>query len=58
MERLSDWRTASYSINAGNCVEAASGDRVAVRDTMNRSGAVLRFTPEAWARFTAGLAVR
>ena len=46
------WRTASYSDNGGNCVEVA-GDagRVLVRDTKDRRGLVLRFTPGAWRRF-------
>jgi uncharacterized protein DUF397 len=50
-----DWRKASYSNGSGDCVEvgqpAARG--VAVRDSKNRAGAVLRFTPEAWRRFAA-----
>jgi hypothetical protein len=48
-----NWRTASYSSNGGgNCVEAADqGHRVLVRDTKERAGAVLRFSPEVWRRF-------
>jgi len=44
------WITSSYS-SQGNCVEVAARDHVLVRDTKNRAGAVLRFTPEAWRRF-------
>ena len=47
------WRKASYGSNGGgNCVEVADHDnRVLVRDTKNRQGPILRFTPEAWRRF-------
>jgi hypothetical protein len=47
------WRKASYSSNGGgNCVEIADhGSRVMVRDTKERAGAVLRFSPDAWRRF-------
>jgi hypothetical protein len=49
------WRKASYSGNGVNCVEAGSvTGAVLVRDTKDRQrGPVLRFTPEAWRRFTA-----
>jgi len=47
------WRKASYSSNGGgNCVEVADGTRrVLVRDTRDRTGPVLRFSPAAWRRF-------
>jgi hypothetical protein len=45
------WRTSSFSGSEANCVEVAAADRVLVRDTKNKSGAVLRFTPAAWRRF-------
>lgn len=52
------WRKSSYSGgNGGNCVEIAElpdGGR-AVRDSKDRSGPVLRFTPDEWAAFTAGV---
>jgi hypothetical protein len=47
------WRKSSYSGGSGgNCVEVR-GDtgRVLVRDTKDRNGPVLPFTPEAWRRF-------
>lgn len=49
------WRTSSYSgSNGGNCVEVGSGgSAIVVRDTKNRSGAVLAFTAEAWKAFAA-----
>jgi Domain of unknown function (DUF397) len=48
-----NWRKASYSAsNGGGCVEVADqASRVLVRDTQDRTGPVLRFTPEAWRRF-------
>ena len=50
------WRKSSYSGNGGNCVEVADDKRrVLVRDTSNRTGAVLRFTPRTWAKFTGSL---
>ncbi len=52
MESL-NWRKASYSAaNGGGCVEVAGhASRVLVRDTQDRTGPVLRFTPGAWRRF-------
>jgi len=47
------WRKSSRSSgNGGNCVEVGQANRdVAVRDTKDRSGPVLRFAPDAWRRF-------
>ena len=49
------WRKSSYSgNNGGDCVEVGRQEAgVAVRDTKDRDGCVLRFTPEAWRRFAA-----
>jgi hypothetical protein len=41
----------SFSGSQANCVEIAARDRVLVRDTKNKPGAVLRFSPAAWRRF-------
>ena len=50
------WRTSSYSGgNGGQCVEVAASGRVLVRDTKDRAGAVLAFTPDAWQAFAAGI---
>jgi hypothetical protein len=48
-----NWRKSSYSGNGGGeCVEiGASPGAVVVRDTTDRSGPVLRFSPAAWSRF-------
>jgi len=46
-----NWRKASYSASQGGCVEVADqAVRVIVRDTKDRTGPVLRFTPNAWRR--------
>jgi Domain of unknown function (DUF397) len=46
------WRKSSYSGGEGNCVAAAGhGNRVLVRDTQDRTGPVLRFSPAAWRVF-------
>jgi hypothetical protein len=51
-----EWRTSSYSTgDGGQCVEVASGDRVAVRDTKERDSATLAFTAQAWRTFTTSL---
>lgn len=51
------WRKSSYSNNGGaNCVEVGArveNGAVLVRDTRNRRGPVLRFSPAAWRRFAA-----
>jgi len=49
-----NWRKASYSAsNGGGCVEVADqANRVLVRDTQDRSGPVLVFTPAQWRAFT------
>ena len=48
MDELS-WRTSSYSGGNGSCVEVASlPTEVLVRDTKDRSGGVLSFTPDQW----------
>ncbi len=52
-----NWRKSSYSGDGGsNCIEVADDDsRVLVRDTKDRSGPVLRFTPDVWRRFAKQL---
>jgi Domain of unknown function (DUF397) len=53
MVNIMNWRKSSYSgSNSGNCAEVASqGNRVFVRDTQDRTGPVLRFSPAVWRRF-------
>ncbi|WP_434741078.1 DUF397 domain-containing protein [Micromonospora sp. SH-82] len=46
------WFTSSRSANNGDCVECAYlPDLVAVRDSKDRSGPSLIFTPRQWAAF-------
>jgi hypothetical protein len=54
---VGSWRKSSYSgNNGGDCVEVGHQDTdVTVRDTKNREGAELRFTPDAWRGFAARL---
>lgn len=57
MENSMTWRKSSFSGNGGgDCVEVADDTRnVLVRDTKDRGGARLDFSPSAWAAFTRGL---
>jgi hypothetical protein len=51
------WRKASYSGNAGNCVEVARNlpGIVAVRDSKDPAGPKLIFTSADWREFAAGV---
>ncbi|MCM0674959.1 DUF397 domain-containing protein [Micromonospora phytophila] len=52
------WRTATRSSNnGGNCVEAADNlpGRVLMRDSKDRDGGTLTFTPAAWTSFVGHL---
>lgn len=49
------WHKSSRSSGNGNCVEVAViEDAIAVRDSKDRSGPVLVFTPAEWDAFVAG----
>jgi hypothetical protein len=51
-----DWRKSSASMADGNCAEVASdAASVAVRDTQDREGPVLKFSADAWRVFTVAL---
>jgi hypothetical protein len=52
-----NWRKSSYSgQGGGNCIEVADDDSlVMVRDTADRQGPMLRFTPDAWRRLVKQL---
>lgn len=51
------FRKSSFSASGGaNCVEVAFGPQdVFVRDSKDPDGPVLKFTPDEWAAFTAGV---
>ena len=56
--RAAHWRKSSRSNGTGgnNCVEMAQlTDAVAVRDSKDRSGPTLLFTPAEWSAFVAGV---
>lgn len=56
MEPADKWTKSSYS-TTNNCVSVATlenGD-IAVRDDKDQNGPILRFTPEEWTAFTAGV---
>ena len=46
------WVKSSRSGNGG-CVEVAARGHVLVRDTKDRQGSVLTFSPAAWRRFAS-----
>ncbi|QOV35928.1 DUF397 domain-containing protein [Streptomyces ferrugineus] len=48
---------SSYSSSGGECVEVARNipTTVAVRDSKNSNGPILRLTSQAWVEFTAAL---
>jgi hypothetical protein len=50
-----NWKTSSYSSGNGQCTEVAAlpDGGVAVRDTQDRDGAMLRFTADEWTAFLA-----
>lgn len=57
MDGTLNWFTSSYSPNGQSCVECARipGGGMAVRDSKNPDGPVLRFTATEWQGFVAGV---
>jgi Domain of unknown function (DUF397) len=53
----SGWRKSSCSYGTGDCVQIAAPDAVciAVRDSKNPQGTILRFTPGSWRDFVASV---
>lgn len=55
-DAVSGWRVATHTGGQGNCVEVGtSAAAVAVRDTKDRKGPVLRFDSSVWQTFTEHL---
>lgn len=54
---LAEWRISTHSANGSTCVEVARNlpGIVAVRDSKNRQGPVLTFTPQQWRTFMTRL---
>jgi len=57
MEDGLKWFKSSFSSGNGQCVECAwlPGGGIAVRDSVNRGGPVLRFTSAKWRAFVVGV---
>jgi hypothetical protein len=55
--RRAEWRTSTFSGGNGSCVEVASNlpGIIAVRDSKDRQGPALVFTPDEWTAFLAGV---
>ncbi len=51
------WVKSSLSFANGNCVEVSDqpGGAVGVRNSRDREGPVLRFTPDEWHSFLGGV---
>ncbi|MBH5336029.1 DUF397 domain-containing protein [Streptomyces pactum] len=52
-----DFVKSSYSSSTNECVEVATNvpGTVAIRDSKDPDGPILRFGPEAWSAFRAGV---
>ena len=55
--RRAEWRTSTFSGGNGSCVEVASNlpGIIAIRDSKDRQGPALVFTPDEWNAFLAGI---
>jgi hypothetical protein len=53
----STWVKSSLSFANGNCVEISDlpGGTIGVRNSRDREGLVLRFTPDEWHAFLGGV---
>ena len=51
------WVKSSLSFANGNCVEVSDqpGGTIGVRNSRDRGGPVLRFTPDEWQAFLGGV---
>lgn len=57
MDDKLEWIKSSFSSANGQCVETARmpNDGMAVRDSKNRQGSMLRFSKDEWDAFLAGV---
>lgn len=56
IETHKGWRTSSFSANGADCVEVRNtDDGIEVRDTKDRTGPTLRFTPSEMQAFIRGV---
>jgi Zn ribbon nucleic-acid-binding protein len=58
VEVASGWRKSGRSVNNGECVEVGHAEAeaaIAVRDTTQRDGVALVFSPGVWGAFTVSL---
>jgi hypothetical protein len=54
---IARWQKSTYSMGAAQCVELARlpGGDVAVRDSKDQNGPVLRFSASEWRAFISGV---
>jgi uncharacterized protein DUF397 len=51
-----EWIRSTFSYAHGNCIEVAVSDgHVLLRDSKDPDGPRLRFTPDEWSAFIAGV---
>jgi hypothetical protein len=51
---VATWRKSRHSVTNGNCVEAtADSNGITIRDSVNRAGAAIRYSAQAWRAFLA-----
>jgi hypothetical protein len=55
--KYTNWRTSSRSGGGDNCVEVAfdADGAVGIRDSKDRTGPILEFSPTEWIAFTGGV---
>lgn len=54
MDNITAWRTSTWSMADGNCVEVGAGTgRIAVRDSKNRDAGYFAVASGRWSAFVA-----
>jgi len=54
-QQLDNWRKSTASANGSDCVEVASGDSIAIRDTKDRDRFTLSVPAGTWTAFLGTL---